>query len=291
MSSASTTTSDQQPATANIPFSKTPLGQFFIDVGAVITSKWTLLVFTILCICHMAIFAQNFNEFQNQNTSGTAVLFTCAVCFILVHLCLVGLSDVCMSLKLKLLKNIQGTSNPFDFLCKLNWIQMAFICIMTVAPGIYLAGTFTAEPENLYAKIINGRPLENGASIWVFPSGFFTEARAIEKKQTFWLSGVRSETADSAQIIGSLSFDGQLTQETRYWVSFDKKKKEFTEKLKTAYIRAISKINSADLEKHLMISFKAGKESDDAFADSVILPSESGTIEAYGFKILAKQKR
>ncbi len=255
----------------------------------VVSNKVLLFLYTAFWVCSVSVFAESKNEVQSDGGCGAITLLLGIAAFILSSFILPALAELAKYLGFKILKNMTNVNDPFDYFKNIRWHQFACICILTLAPVIYLAGSFTGRPENTYSKIINGKPLLDGDSLWIFPLNLANQVTVIEKKQNIRLSGLTAETADGASIIGSLWFDGQLSSASNQWFDFEKKKDKFVAKLKEAYVRAVKATKLADLDKPLVISFETSKESIDSFTDSAILPREGGVIEAYGFKVLAKQ--
>lgn len=258
-------------------------------IWVMVSSKLTLFGLTAFWVCNVSIFAQSKNEILGDGAGSFIFLLGCIV-FVFSNLILASLAELAKYLRVKTLGNMTNVDSPFDYFNEIRWHQFACTCILTLAPVVYLAGSFTGRPENKYSKIINGKPLLEGDSNWVLPLNLANQVTVIKKEQNIQLVDLKAETADGASIVGSLSFDGQLSSATNQWFDFEKKKDEFVTKLKEAYMRAVKATKLADLEKPLIISFETSKESVDSFADSAILPREGGIIEAWGFKVLANQR-
>lgn len=259
-------------------------------IWVMVSSKLTLFGLTAFWVCNVSIFAQSKNEILEDGGSGSSTLFLGCGVFVLSNFILASLAELAKYRGVKTLGNITNVDDPFDYFDKIHWHQFACTCILTLAPVVYLAGSFTGRPENKYSKIINGKPLLEGDSNWVLPLNLANRVTVIKKEQNIQLVDLKAETTDGASIVGSLSFDGQLSSATDQWFDFEKKKGDFVAKLKEAYTRAVKATKLADLERPLIISFETSKESVDSFADSAILPREGGIIEAWGFKVLANQR-
>lgn len=180
-------------------------------LSEVISSKLLLFLFMAFWVCSFSVFAQSKNETLGDGGSGFFVLLLGCAVFLLSNVILAGLADLAKYLGFKILRNMTDVNDPFDYFHHIRWHQFACTCLLTLVSVIYLAGSFTGRPENEYSKIINGKPLLDEDSLWVFPSSLANQVIVIQKKQNIWLPGLTAETADGASIVGSLSFEGQLS--------------------------------------------------------------------------------
>ncbi len=265
------------------------LTRFFGKLWRILSKKLTFFIFAFIYVIHVTAFAESRNEHLGDGGCGGKVAALTFITFLISIVFPVPISRIFTFLKLNVLQNLEKADDPLEGLEKMHRYQFTCICAVPMIVATYFAGSFTGSDKDQYAKIINNQALLINQSIWIFPSGFVNDVTVIRKKQDISFSVSEAETADGALVKGILKFDGSLSDDTNQWFDFDKKKSDFIQQLTAAYARAIKLKHLADLDKSLVISFETSKESANIFSTSSIVPSENGIIEAYDFKVLAKQ--